>query len=340
MEEAKQFAEITKYSEEQPVEPPPKKKILKSNNHYLIAAVIFILCLVIAAIIVYYQPVKDYLILRDANPSMIALAQQAGMSRQGELIFLGANPQFASDAQMRSDCSGNAAANNKNGFIEQGCFVPNPSNHTVGRIYIRQMPPNLYDQEIVTAAYEMLHAVYFNLVSGSQSASLIQAIETNYNRFFNTQLNAQVINFARTEPGYRDLELFSLLGTEYLNVSTQLNYFYAPYFTGRNLTVDSYNRVTTTFNNDQTQLNQLSKTIASDASLANSAYVDSIAWAKLGNSYEDSYNYNIYKNYVAQQNIIINQYNQLSSQYNTLDTQYNGSQPVNSIQNIQTQAAK
>lgn len=312
----------------------------KSNRHLYTALTILILSVLVAAVVLYYQPFSDQLVLKNANPAMVALAQQAGMSKQGELVFLRTKPQFATDTQMRSDCANNAAANNKNGFIEQGCFVPDPHNHAHGHIYIRQMPANLYDQEIVTASYEMLHSVYFNLSASSQSSTLIQAIESNYNSLHNPNLDAQVVNFANTEPGYRDLELFSLLGTEFDKVSSPLEQFYTPYFTNRQLSVNGYSRVTSTFQTEQAQLKQLSSTIASDDGAANTAYADSLAWAKTGNTYEDTYNYNIYKNYIAQENTTINQYNQLSTEYNTLVTEYNGSQPVNAIQNIQTQASK
>lgn len=321
-------------------EPKLTPKRPKNIKAYIVASVILLLGTVIAAFILYYQPISDSVVLKNADPTMVALAQQAGMSKQGELVFLRTKPRFATDTQMRTYCADNAAANNKNGFIEQGCFVPDTHNHANGRIYIRQMPANLYDQEIVTATYEMLHSVYFNLSGGNQNASLVQAIEGSYNSLHNPALDAQVVNFANTEPGYRDLELFSLLGTEVTNVSPSLDKFYAPYFTNRQLSVDSYTRVTATFQNEQTQLQQLRATIASDDGLANKAYADSLAWAKQGNVYEDTYNYNIYKNYIAQENTAINQYNQLSSAYNTLVTEYNGTQPVNSLQNVQTQGSQ
>ncbi len=310
----------------------------KNNNRRinLIAALILTSGLVLAAIIVLYQPISDYLVLKNADPAMKLLAEQAGMSKEGELIFLRANPKLATDSQMASDCSGNAAANNKNGFIEQGCYVPNTHNNSSGNIYIRKMPANLYDQEIVTASYEMLHSVYFS----KNSSNLVMSIESNYNKVRTSSLENQVLNFAKTEPGYRDLELFSLLGTEFGNLSATLESYYAPYFSNRALTIDSYNRVTAIFKNEQAELNQLQNTITSDNSLANKAYADSIAWAKVGNAYEDNYDYGIYKNYIANENTTINQYNQLSSAYNTLVTEYNGTQPVANIQNISTQASK
>lgn len=328
----KQFNEEIDSQTNNTIEQSPSRK---NRKIYAVAGIIFALGLVIAGIIIYL-PSSNYFVLRNASPTMIALAQQAGMSKEGELVFLRANPQFATDSQMRSDCADNAAANNKNGFIEQGCYVPNPHNLSTGRIYIRQMPVNLYDQEIVTATYEMLHSVYF----ANTGSKLVMAIEVNYNQVHNPVLDAQVINFAKTEPGYRDLELFSLLGTEYSKLTPELEAFYAPYFSNRILTVDSYSRITDIFQNEQSQLKQLQATITSDDSSANQAYAASINWANAGNAYEDSYNYNIYKNYIAQENAAINQYNQLSQTYNTLVTEYNGSQPVNPIQNITTQGYK
>ncbi len=316
------------------VSPEPRRR----HTQYI--APIIILLSLAAAVVILYQPVSDQLVMANANPAMVALAQQAGMSKAGELIFLRAQPQFASDAQMGSDCADNAAANNKNGFIEQGCFVPDPHNHANGRIYIRQMPANLYDQELVTASYEMLHSVYFSLESTQQASAVVQTIESNYASLHDPTLDMQVVNFANTESSYRDLELFSLIGTEFDNVSAPMEQLYAPYFTDRQLTTHSYSRITSTFQTQQTQLRQLKAAIASEDGAANVAYADSLAWAKKGNAYEDTYNYNIYTNYIAQENATIKQYNQLSIDYNALVTAYNGSQPVSSISNVQSQGLK
>lgn len=314
----------------------PVAKTKSNNKIYLISTAIIVSSLIIAGIIVLYQPITDYYVLKDANPAMVLLAEQAGMSREGELIFLRSNPTLATDSQMLTDCANNAAANNKNGFIEQGCYVPNPHDNSTGRIYIRQMPANLYDQEIVTAAYEMLHSIYFS----DNSSRLVMAIESNYNQLQNPALDEQVVNFAKTEPGYRDLELFSLLGTEYSNISPSLEKYYSPYFYNRSLTVSSYSTVISTFQTEQSQIKQLQASIATDSSLANKAYADSLAWAKVGNAYEDSYDYGIYKSYIAQENTAIGQYNQLSQTYNTLVTDYNGTQPVSALQNVTTQSSK
>ncbi len=170
-------------------------------------------------------PIGDEITIETANPAMVKLAQQSGMSRQGEVLFLKTKPQLVSDTQMESDCSANTAANNSDGFIEQGCYDP-----TSNRIYIRQMPTDLYDLEVSTAAYEMLHPVYISLYNSGQGSALDKSIEANYQAINDSFLNSQVANFAKTEPGARDLELFSLLGTGYSNITQDLANYYQPYF--------------------------------------------------------------------------------------------------------------
>ncbi len=333
---------FTTKSQEANINPGNQKKLVfhKIQKSYLLPSLVLSLAVVIAVFIVFYQPITNSLILKNANPQMIALAQQAGMSKEGEILFLRTKPQFATDAEMSIDCANNAAANNKNGFIEQGCYIPDVHNNAQGRIYIRQMPASLYDQEIVTAAYEMLHSVYFRVYGSSQATNFVQTIESNYNLINNKNLNQQVVNFANTEPGYRDLELFSLLGTEFSKLSPNLQKYYSPYFSNRQLTVNNYQQINSTFNNERSQLSQLHNTIVSDDSLANKAYADSLAWAQQGNAYEDAYNYNIYKNYINQENTTINQYNQLSNDYNKLVAEFNGSQPIRSLQSVQVQNSK
>lgn len=302
---------------------------------------------IIVLVAVLHRPVDNYITIHTANQTMVKLAQNAGMSTEGEVLFLRTKPQLVTDSQMESDCSSNTAASNSDGFIEQGCYDP-----TTNRIYIRKVPSDLYNLEVSTAAYEMLHPVYLSIYNSGQGTALDQAIESNYKAINDSFLNTQVANFAKTEPGDRDLELFSLLGTGYSNLSNNLANYYVPYFNNIAETVYANNAVTQLFQNDVTQLNQLNTTINSDDNntnneyaTANVAYNDSVSWANEGNQYEDTYNYNIYtQDYntysqdINQENSDINQYNQVLQSYNTLVTQYNGTQPVSQIQTVRAQS--
>lgn len=285
--------------------------------------------------IILSGPISDEYTILTANPAMVKLAQQSGMSRKGEVIFLKTKPQLVTDTQMESDCASNTAANNSDGFIEQGCYDP-----TSNRIYIRKMPSDLYELEVSTAAYEMLHPVYISIYNSGQGSTLDKSIEANYQAINDSFLNSQVANFAKTEPGARDLELFSLLGTGYSNITQDLTNYYQPYFSNIGDSISANNQVTQLFQNDLSELTQLTNTLNTENNDINSvyneattAYNDSVSWANVGNSYEDNYNYNIYsQDYKAYSqdindyNSTASQYNQVLQGYNDLVLQYNGQQ--------------
>jgi hypothetical protein len=184
----------------------------------------------------------------------------------------------------------------------------------------------------------MLHPVYIQLAQ-TESSQLNQAIESNYSSLgSDPNLSGLVTMFAKTEPGDRDNELFSILGTEYSNISPTLLGYYTPYFTDElNAVVSDNQQIDGLFQNDQTQLNQLNTTITQDENNANTAYNDSVSWANDGNQYEDDYNYNIYTQDYNAASTAIDQYNQLLSSYNTLVTAITGGQPINQLQTPQQQ---
>lgn len=308
---------------------PKKKKSSRAKILFFSVVGILILLGVLA------NPISDYLTIAGANPTMVKLAHDASMSREGELVFLRADPQLVSSSQLSQECP--AAQTNNDGFIEQGCYVPNQSDPTTGNIYLLKMPSALYNVEVTTAAYEMLHPVYFSLTQDSGAgSSLNQSIENNFNTLKDANLTAQVGNFAKTEPGARDNELFSILGTEYSDLSSDLAAYYSPYFSNIGTDVSLNNQINQLFQNDQSQLTQLQNTINTDNSDANTAYKDSVGWANEGNEYEDNYNYNIYSQDIDNANSTIDQYNQLLTQYEVLVDQFNG-QPFSQDTPTQTQ---
>lgn len=277
-------------------------------------------------------PFSDNYVLSHADPAMIALADEAGMSRAGELVFLRTDPQLVSDTVMETACEENTAANNSNGFIEQGCY--NPSSN---RIYLRAMPDNLHELEVSTAAYEMLHPVYISLHGSDQSKALDASIEANYKKLADAHLTAQVANFAKTEPDARDLELFSLLGVGYTNLSPDLASYYLPYFSDIAKTVAADSAVQQLFDSSRTQLDQIRAQIDRYSSLADDAYNQSVASAQAGSQYWDDYYYRLYQADIAKENASIDQYNVLLVSYNALVTEYNGTQPVQKLNPALTQ---
>jgi hypothetical protein len=202
------------------------------------------------------------------------------------------------------------------------------------------MPSNDYNLEITTAAYELLHPVYQMLVSKNGS-QLDRVINKAYNlKSGDKDLISQVAVFAKTEPGAKDEELFSLLGTEYSDISSELASYYTPYFTNLKTDVIDNQKEVALIPNLQTELIQLQVAINIDDSNATVAYNNSVYWANLGNAYEDNHNYNIYLTDFNKENSAIDKYNQIVVQFNTLGTEYYGSQSLNQIQIIQAKSSQ
>jgi predicted HNH restriction endonuclease len=139
--------------------------------------------------------------------------------------------------------------------------------------------------------------------------------------------------FAKTEPESRDLELFSILGTEYSGISPQLASYYAAYFSDDlKAVVKDNQQVISLFQNYQDQINQLKANISQDEVKAANDYATSVSWANAGNKYEDTAYYNLYKQDYNAVITVITRYNQLVDNYNTLVTAYSGGQPISQIQ--------
>jgi len=303
-----------------------------SYGKFFIVGTVFLIIIAV----VLTGPISDSLTISHADPTILKLAQDSGMSRKGELIFLRTHPQLVTGDVLSESCP-----NSKDGFILYGCFVPSSSDPTTGQIYLRQMSSDLYPLEVSTAAYEMLHPVYNSLTQDqSTQSNLNKSIESNFTAINDPTINNNVNEFAKTEPGARDDELFSLLATlKYDELDQQLQSYLQPYFDNPQNATDDNNQIASLFQQDENQLTQLNSTIEADNKQANTAYYDSVSWANAGNQYEDNYNYNIYVQDLNSENAAIDQYNSLLDSYNTLINEYNG-KSFNPIQNQQSQSAQ
>lgn len=272
-------------------------------------------------------PIRDSMTLRSADPAMKALALAAGLNHNGELVFLRTHPQLDSIAQMMTDCPNKSS---KDGYVEQGCFDP-ASN----RINIRDMPNDLKKVEIVTAAHEMLHAAYAQ-DSSSQRQSIDKKVERQLPAVQDSALHSRLSEYAKLEPGARDNELHSILGTEYGQLQPALTAYYGQYFTDRSNVVAANTAVDSLFKNDKNQIVSAENSINQNETAAKSLYSQSVAAGRSGNAGADDYYYNQYNAKIDTINRQIDHYNQLITQYNTFASEYDG-HPISQIQNVQTE---
>jgi hypothetical protein len=175
------------------------------------------------------------------SSSVAAIESRDALTSSGKFIFYASQPRIDDKTTFNQECE-----RKENGTAILGCYVDD-------RIYLY----NVTDQQLngieeVTAAHEMLHAVYERM-SQSDKNTIDTLVEAEYQKLKgNPDYADRMAFYARTEPGERDNELHSIIGTEVANISPQLEAHYAKYFTNRSKVVgyfDSYNSAFTTLAN-------------------------------------------------------------------------------------------
>lgn len=121
-----------------------------------------------------------------------------------------------------------------------GCYANN-------RIYLFDITDKRLDGiREVTAAHEMLHAVYVRLSEGERNR-LGELLEKEYQRLSaDDEYRDRMAFYERTQPGERQNELHSIIGTEMRDIDPALESHYKKYFADRHKVVtlhDGYSKV-------------------------------------------------------------------------------------------------
>lgn len=203
-------------------------------------------------LITHQQSVIDHIAAWQYQPtSQVAmLADRDTLTPDGKFIFYASQPVVEDAASFNKDC-----VNTEQGSAILGCYVGD-------RIYVYDVTDAQLDgiQE-ATAAHEMLHAVYQRL-SPSERKRIDTLVEAEYAKLKdNPDFSDRIALYARTEPGQRDNELHSIIGTEVSNISPELESYYAKYFKNRQAVVkmhEAYNSQFEALSTEKTDLaNQL-----------------------------------------------------------------------------------
>ena len=142
-----------------------------------------------------------------------------------------------------------------NQIAELGCYL------STDHIYLLQISdPALKNEMITTAGYEMLHSAYQRFTDG-QRRQMDARMEQVAAHITDPDILGQMAVYAKTEPGARDDELYSVLGTEYGPLPRDLEDHYARYFTHRSKLVAYNQQFNHTFNDLHTQIVQLDASI-------------------------------------------------------------------------------
>jgi hypothetical protein len=235
---------------------------------HVVALAATIICVAFAALLFFNrQFVVDQLSVWQYKPSsdVTSLAVRSGMNDTGKFYFYSAQPAVEEAEEFNKQCD-----RKEDTTAILGCY--NGRN-----IYIY----NVTNQSIdgireVTAAHEMLHAAYDRL-GGSEKSRINSLLETEYAKLkTDTKLAERMAFYDRTEPGERDNELHSVIGTEIASISPELEAYYKKYFTDRNKVTTLHQKYAAVFDDLQnrsqaliSQLTALNKTIEQNSATYN-----------------------------------------------------------------------
>jgi hypothetical protein len=271
---------------------------------------------VLAGVALNLQWLVDQYYLRVFHPApaMSQIISELKLTGSAKGMMYRGKPQIDDKPAFNSDCQPA-----KGQELELGCYAS-------GRIYVLKISnPDLSSEMEVVAAHEFLHEAYTRL-SASDRHKVDGLIEQAVTQIHDTDLDARLADYAQSEPGERNNELHSILGTEFANLPPELEQYYARYFQNRSDIMAAHTQYQKVFNNRRAQIDQELSTIRQlKAQLA--ALNAQMSELKASGSIT------AYNAQVPRQNALVDQVNSLIATYNADVEEYNAlSESLNSQQ--------
>lgn len=199
-------------------------------------------------IIINRQRVIDQVTVWQFNSTseIDSLVGKSGMNDYGKFLYLASQPTLDATSNFNNECD---RIENTTSIL--GCY----SNY---RIYIYDVTDKQLDGvREVTATHETLHAAYARL-SDDEKIKISALLEAEYKKLeTNKEYSDRMAFYARTEPGERDNELHSVIGTEVAKISTKLEDYYDKYFSDRQKVVVLNTKYSSVFANLKNHANEL-----------------------------------------------------------------------------------
>jgi len=180
-----------------------------------------------------------------APANIEAIEERVAFTDKGKFYFYATQPVVNDADGFNQNCP-----RQETGSPVLGCYA-------MGRIYVYDITNEQLDgMEEVTAAHEMLHAVW-ERQSESEKARIGALLETAYQTMGDAELKTRMDYYKRTEPGEFQNELHSILGTEMPNLGTELETYYAKYFKDRQVVLGLHAQYSSVFQGLQNQADAL-----------------------------------------------------------------------------------
>jgi hypothetical protein len=311
--------------------------------------IVFVLLLAVIAVPVAaaanLQAIEDWAKLHNYSPpaEIAKLVSEDTMTDKAQHLFYINHPELIGDkTQFRQACKQSEQT------IVLGCY----HSLEAGIAIYNVSDARLNGVQEVTAAHEMLHAVYDRLNSEEKNNVNSMLMDYYDNGLTDTRIKSTIDAYRQTEPNDVVNEMHSVFGTEITSLPAPLENYYKKYFTNRQAVTDFSDQYESVFTQNQSQLADLKRQIeqlksqlnsdkqniqTQEATLSaeNRRMQSLLASGKTDeyNSSVNSYNAHVnaikasiasYNSNVQKVNSLVDQYNQLAytqeSLYNSLDT--------------------
>jgi len=223
-------------------------------------------------VLTHPQRVTDQFTVWNYSPdsAIAAYAERSTMTDEGRFLFYASRPEIAGAGEFDTHCSSQLE---DIGIL--GCY-----QHAGKRIYLFDVTDDRLDGiEEVVAAHEMLHAAWDRMSADERDAlgpllEVAAATKSDDPEFAST-----LEYYAQAEPGERLNELHSIIGTEFGELSPELEAHYAEYFTDRSALVALHDTSHAVFQQQQdaidaivAQLDELQTSVDADYTTYNTGY--------------------------------------------------------------------
>lgn len=200
------------------------------------------------------------------STAVAAIDERVDFTDKGTFYFYVTHPEIADASSFNQDCPRQEANN-----PILGCYA-------MDRVYIYDITNQALDGiEEVTAAHEMLHAVWSRM-DNQQKNDLTALLMDDYKTIDSVDLRERIAYYERHEPGELANELHSILATEVASLTPALEEYYQQYFEDRQKVValhEQYDRLFQDLKNQANQLYEeldaLSRQITADSEAYNNA---------------------------------------------------------------------
>lgn len=203
------------------------------KNHRLAIVVSIIICCFFSTLsvlaIINRQYIIDQIIVWQYKPSteVTSLVERGGMGDYGKFLFYASEPALEATQKFNDACQRTETV-----VSILGCYKEN-------KIYLYDIKAAELDGiRETTAVHETLHAAYSRL-DDYEKKKVDNLLEIEYQKLEKIPEYKELMDYyAKSEPGQRDNELHSIIGTEIKTISSELETYYSKYFASRQKIVD------------------------------------------------------------------------------------------------------